>query len=68
MRNPPNNEFVEIEPGFFIQRQRYLDLLAIGILPWEIGPYLRKEALVRASVSNVGKPLSFQEKIKEENI
>ena len=64
MPSPP--EFVEIEKGFFIERRQYLNLISIGFLPWEIGPYLRREAKLKALISKVGKPLEFQEKIKEE--
>lgn len=62
---PRQSEFVEIEKGFFIDKQRYLNLISIGFLPWEIAPYLRKETSLRAMISKVGKPLRFQEEIQK---
>lgn len=61
------SEFVEIEPGFFIEKKQYLNLLNVGLLPWEIGPYLRNETRLRKMISQSGKPLAFQEKIADDS-
>lgn len=62
----PKNDFVEVEPGFFIERSKYNNLLVIGILPWKMREYLSNQVKVYKSVSQAKKPLKFQEKIREE--
>lgn len=63
MRNKAN-DFVEIEPGYFIEYKQFEQLLDIGLLPWEMRAYITKKIKFSKALSKVGTPLSFQEKIQ----
>lgn len=66
MRN--SNDFVEVEPGYFIEYHKYQTLLDIGVLPWEMRAYITRKASSYRAFSSAGKPLAFQKKLVEGKI
>ena len=60
------NDYIELEPGFFIETSKYNDLLSIGILPWEMRAYIRRQSSFNRATSQAGRPLVFQNEVKKE--
>lgn len=59
------NDFIELESGFFIEKSKYDDLISIGVLPWEMRAYIRRQSSFSRATSQVNRPLKFQEKMRE---
>ena len=55
-----NDDFIEAEKGYFVDRKQYFRLLNKGILPWEMRSYIQRS--ISSRPSSVGRPLKFQEK------
>lgn len=60
------NDFIELEPGYFIEKDKYDNLIGIGVLPWEMRAYIRRQSSFSRATSQAGRPLKFQQEVKKE--